>query len=94
MLCIFEGFVEALLTTTVSFYGIVEKVHCVWLCDGELQVIFECKGSSDRHENLLSMYIKFISNKNLVQEYLDAMQFIPHFKKVVTMKPTAELRIL
>ena len=39
------------------------------------------------------MHIKFISNKSLVQEYLDEMQFIPHFKKVVTMESTAGLRV-
>ena len=64
----------------------------MWLSDGELQVLFECKGSSSP-ENLLSMHIKFISNKSLVQEYLDEMQFIPHFKKVVTMESTPGLRV-
>ena len=63
----------------------------MWLSDGELQVLFECKGSNP--ENLLSMHIKFISNKDLVQEYLDEMQFIPHFKKVVTMESTAGLSV-
>ena len=62
--------------------NILRKKYIVCGYDGELQVLFECKGSSDRHENLLSMHIKFISNENLVQEYLDAMQFIPHFKKL------------
>ena len=64
----------------------------MWLSDGELQVLFECKGLSDP-ENLLSMHIKFISNKGLVQEYLDQMQFIPHFKRTITMESTEGLSV-
>ena len=63
------------------------------MVNGELQVLFECRGASNP-ENLLSMDIKFISNKGLVQEYLDEMQFIPHFKKIVTMEPTSGLRVV
>ena len=64
----------------------------MWLSDGELQVLFKCKDSSDP-ENLVSMHIKFISNKSLVQEYLDEMQFIPHFKRIITMESTAGLSV-
>ena len=56
----------------------------MWLSDGELKVLFECNDSTD----LLSMDIKFISNKSLVQEYLNQMNFIPHLKKIVTIEPT------
>ena len=65
---------------------VAEKVHCVWLSNGEAQILFECKG-----ENLLSVHIDCISNKSLVQEYLDQMQFIPHFKRTVTMESTIGL---
>ena len=67
-------------------------MHSVWLSDGELQVLFECKGTGS-NPDLLSMHIKCISNKDLVQEYLDEMQFIPHFKKVITMESTAGLSV-
>lgn len=72
---------------------VAEKVHCVWLSDGEVQVLFECKGASNP-ENLLSVHIDYISNKSLVQEYLDQMQFIPHFKRTVTMESTIGLKVL
>ena len=61
----------------------------MWLSDGELKVLFECNDSMD----LLSMDVKFISNKSLVQEYLNQIDFIPHFKKIVTMEPTTGISV-
>ena len=69
---------------------VAEKVHCVWLSNGEAQILFECKGVSNP-ENFLSVHIDCISNKSLVQEYLDQMQFIPHSKRTVTMESTIGL---
>lgn len=66
------------------------KIHCVWLSDGELQVLFECKET----DNLLSMHVKYISNKILVQEYLNQTDFIPHFKRIITMELTAGLNVV
>ena len=39
------------------------------------------------------MDVKFISNKSLVQEYLDQMDFIPHLKRIVTMEPTTGISV-
>jgi len=66
-----------------------EKIHCVWLSDGELQVLFHCKET----DSLLSTHVKHISNQTLVQDYLDQIEFIPHFKRIITMEPTAGLSI-
>ena len=52
------------------------KVHCVWLVNGELQVLFECV-----HEgaiNLEAAPAHLVQNKELVQEYLDRKKYIPH----------------
>ena len=40
------------------FQYIAEKVHCVWLSDGELQVLFKCKGTGS-NPDFLSMHIKY-----------------------------------
>ena len=35
---------------------VAEKVHFVWLSDGEVQVLLECKGASNL-EKLLSVHV-------------------------------------
>jgi len=65
----------------------------VWLSDGELKVLFECKDDLNDSTNLLSTDIKYISNKDLVQEYLDHTEFIPHLKRIVTMEPTTGISV-
>ena len=43
----------------------MEKVHCVWLSDGEMKVLFETK-ELPRPDNLQAVPFQFISNKELV----------------------------
>lgn len=55
----------------------------MWLSDGELNVLFECKEFSHLH----SVHIDFIENKDLVDEYLRNVARIPHIKRSVVMEP-------
>ena len=63
---------------------VAEKIHCVWLADGETNILFECK-DFDGPEHLGSTVIDCIANKKLVEEYLSTMECIPHFHWVRTM---------
>lgn len=67
-----------------------EKVHCVWLSDGEMNVLFECKEFAGP-DHLGSAPLEFICNKEVVQQYLDKMKYIPHIQRMVTMEPTTGL---
>ena len=66
---------------------VAEKVHCVWLNNGEMNVLFECK-RFDAPDFLGSMPIECIKNKELVDEYLINTEYIPHIKSVITIEPT------
>lgn len=68
------------------------KVHCVWLVDGEMKVLFESKDSGGP-ESLASAPIDMVRNKELVQQYLDNMEHIPHIKRTITMEPTVGLQV-
>ena len=70
----------------MQFY-FAEKIHCVWLADGEVHVLFECK-EFEGPDHLGSASIQAIQNKELVQQYLDTMKYIPHIERIITMVPT------
>lgn len=72
---------------------VADKVHCVYLVDGEMKVLFECKQFKGP-EQLGSAPIDLVLNKELIQEYLDSMGSIPHIKKTVTLEPTKGLQVL
>lgn len=57
-----------------------------------MNVLFECKDFPGP-EHLGSAPIDFITNKELVEEYLAKMKYIPHIQKVVTytLEPSAGL---
>ena len=57
-----------------------DKIHCVWLADGEMRVLFESK-EFDGPEQLGCAPINLVVNKELIQEYLEKMEHIPHVKK-------------
>ena len=67
-----------------------ERVHCVWLSDGEMNVLFECKEFAGP-DHLGSAPLELICNKEVVQQYLDKMKYIPHIQRTVTMEPTTGL---
>lgn len=71
---------------------VAAKVHCVWLVDGEMKVLFEAKDSGGP-ENLASAPIDQVMNKELIQQYLDSTEHIPHFKRIITMEPTVGLQV-
>ena len=65
----------------------VEKVHCVWLLDGEMKVLFETKALPSP-DNLRAVPFQFVSNKELVTEYLAKTEYIPHIRTVITCNGT------
>lgn len=69
-----------------------DKVHCVWLVDGVVKVLFECK-QFQGPEQLGSAPIDLVLNKELIQEYLDNTEHIPHIRRVITMEPTEGLQV-
>ena len=70
----------------------MDKVHCVYLVDGDLKVLFESKQFKGP-EQLGTAPIGLVLNKELIQEYLDSMESIPHIRKTVTMEPTKGLQL-
>ena len=66
------------------------KVHCVWLTNGELQVLFECNEGPNQLE---ATPVCFVKNKELVQEYLDQRKHIPHIQRTITMQSTEGLQV-
>ena len=64
----------------------------MWLSDGELNILFESRDFVGP-EHLGSAGIASITNKELVQEYLDNMEFIPHIQTSITMIPTTEIKV-
>ena len=73
------------------FFYVVSKIHCVWLVNGELQVLFECV--RDGSINLEAAPVNLVINKELVQEYLDQKKHIPHIQKMITMQSTEGLKV-
>lgn len=69
----------------------VSKVHCVWLVNGELQVLFE--SVSDGSINLEAAPVHSVKNKEIVQEYLDRKKHIPHIQKMITMHSTEGIQV-
>ena len=65
---------------------VVSKIHCVWLVNEELQVLFECVCNGA--VNLEAAPVHLVENKELVQEYLDRKKHIPHIQKMITMQST------
>ena len=63
----------------------------MWLSDGEMKVLFECK-EFDAPYHIGSAPLECISNKELVQEYLDKVDHIPHIQRIVEMEPTKGLQ--
>lgn len=68
------------------------KTHCVWLTDGEIKVLYDCK-QFDEPDHLGAARIELFHKRELVQEYLDKMKYIPHIKRTVTMEPSAEIQL-
>ena len=54
-------------------------------------VLFECKEFAGP-DHLGSAPIELINNRELMQDYLDKMEYIPHIQRMVTMEPTARLQ--
>ena len=73
-------------------YYIADKIHCVWISDGDIKVLFESRDFTGP-EHLGSAEINFIINRELVFKYLDNIEYIPHIQTMVTMMPTAELKV-
>ena len=69
----------------------VDKVHCVWKSDEELNVLFESK-ELPGPENLRTVRVQFVSNKEMVAEYLARTEYIPHIQTVITMVPTSTIQ--
>ena len=69
----------------------MEKVHCMWLSDGEMKVLLETKALPSP-DNLQAVPFQFVSNKELVKEYLAKTEYIPHIRTVITMEPTPTLQ--
>ena len=56
-----------------------------------MKVLFECK-EFDAPYHIGSAPLECISNKELVQEYLDKVDHIPHIQRIVEMEPTKGLQ--
>ena len=67
---------------------VAEKVHCVWLADGDVHVLFESK-MFEGPDHLGCALVETISNKEVVQEYLKTMVSIPHIERHITMVPVS-----
>lgn len=78
------------ITVLLQHY-VADKIYCVWLSDGESNVLFECKEFQGL-DHLGAAPIELISNKELVQKFLDETKYIPHIQRVVTLEPTSELQ--
>ena len=68
-----------------------EKIHCVWLSNGEMNVLFECK-HFDAPDFLGTVPVECIKNKELVNEYLVQTEYIPHIKTLLSREPTKLIR--
>ena len=62
---------------------VADKIHCVWLVDGEMKVLFEYKEFEGPEQLAMgSAPIDLVINKELIQEYLDNTEHIPHIKQL------------
>ena len=64
----------------------------MWLSDDEIHVLFESRDFMGP-EHLGSAQISAITNRELVQKYLDNTEYIPHIQTMVTMIPATELKV-
>ena len=64
----------------------------MWLSDEQMIVLFECREFDGPH-HIGSAPLEYISNKEVVQEYLDKVDHIPHIQKTVKMESTRDLQI-
>ena len=63
---------------------LAEKVHCVWLVNGEMKVLFEYKQPDGHRGQLMSGPINLVINNELIQQYINSMDHIPHIRKTTT----------
>ena len=70
---------------------VAEEIHCVWLSDGEMKVLFKCKEFTPP-DYLGAKPIECIKNKELVDAYLAQTDYIPHIKTLLTMESTKDLQ--
>lgn len=61
-----------------------EKVHCVWMTNGVLKVLYE-SGDFSGPDHLGVTTTQHIKNPEVVQEYLERNDCIPHFKTKTDM---------
>ena len=61
-----------------------ERVHCVWITDGVLKVLYE-SGDFPGPDHLGVTTTKYIKNQEVVQAYLKCNECIPHFKTKIDM---------
>ena len=66
-------------------YYRVDKVHCVWISDGEVNVLIETD------EKLRTVRFEFVLNKDIVTKYLSSIEYVPHLETVITMKQSADI---
>ena len=65
----------------------------MWLVNDEMKVLFEYK-LPEGQSQLMSGPVNLVLNKELVQQYLDSMDNIPHIRKITTLESTAGLQVL
>lgn len=70
-----------------QYFFIAEKIHCVWMTNGVISVLFDCQGFTGL-EKLQSAPLDCIINKRLVREYLDKVGCIPSIKQTMTLLET------
>ena len=70
------------IATTSMFKA--EKVHCVWITDGVLKVLYE-SDDFPGPDHLGVTTTKDIRNQEVVQEYLECNECIPQFKTTTDM---------
>ena len=73
---------------------LADKVHCVWLVNGKLRVLFEYKLPEGAGQ-LISGHVNLVINKELIQQYIDSMDHTPQFRKITTttLEPTVGLHV-
>ena len=65
----------------------------MWHVNDEIKVLLEYKLPKGQSQ-LMSGPINLVLNKQLVQEYLDSMDSIPHIRKITILESTAGLQVL
>ena len=64
------------------------------MTDEEINVLFESKERLPETENLKTAHIQFVTNKEMVTEYLTKMDYIPYICTVITLKLTSALQTI